>query len=709
MRPASKWVVMAVAAIAGVPAAAQRFETGATAVVVDVVVRDKGGRFVSGLVPSDFAVAEDGVPQRITSLQLVGAPTPEGTAPTAPGSSPASPEGPAPEQPRFTALVFDRLEAKNADISRAGAAAAIANVSRTDVAGVFLVDHGLQMLEPFTTDKTRLTAAIGRAVDRAITLVTREPKAGFRSDGGETPGAVLSAEYLGGFEPNGLPQVPTNVWELLDRQFQGHETTDALLTAAAALSSLPGRKTLLYFSDAITIPDHVLAAFDDVVATANRGQVTIYAIDTAGLRVGSQDADTRDQLAEMARKGVQVAGDGGNASDLKMLERNEDVLRRSPRIGLTMLAKRTGGFVIQNTNDLANGVRRIDADRHVHYLLTYAPARVELDGRWRAIDVKVNRRNVTVQGRQGYVAVRSPGVLPVLVYEGPALAAVDRTPMPREIRTRAGAFAFPRAAPPRPGEPILEDVAVVVAAPAAPLTFEVKGSRYATDFTMLAMMRDQDGQPTHKTSQPYRLTGPAADRDKARNAEVRFARTLPTPPGAYTLWGAVHDTASRQAGVAPWRFQVEGRGPTGLGVSSLVLLSRLERVATPQAAGDPLVVGDRLITPNLGEAMYQKPDARLGFYFVVAGADPGERIQARLQFYRNGIPEPKPLLFEAAVPLEPADARGVVTSLGALPLKELPLGSLEARLVIDRFGQQTVRSAYFPLEDARAEGSTLPR
>jgi hypothetical protein len=135
----------------------------------------------------------------------------------------------------------------------------------------------------------------------------------------------------------------------------------------------------------------------------------------------------------------------------------------------------------------------------VHYLLTYAPARTELDGKWRAIDVKVNRRSVTVQARQGYVAVRSPGVLPVLVYEGPALAAVDRSPMPHEIPARVGAFAFPRVAA-KPGAPADEDVAVVVMAPAAPLTFEVRGGSYATDFTMLALLRDQDGEPIHKTS-----------------------------------------------------------------------------------------------------------------------------------------------------------------------------------------------------------------
>ena len=113
------------------------------------------------------------------------------------------------------------------------------------------------------------------------------------------------------------------------------------------------------------------------------------------------------------------------------------------------------------------------------------------------------------------------------------------------------------------------------------------------------------------------------------------------------------------------------------------------------------MVGGRLITPNLGEPMFKAPDARLGFYFLVVGADPGERLQARLQFYADGIPEPKPLLLEAPLPLEPADARGVVRPLGALPLKDLPLGSLEARLIVERSGQEDVRSAFFRLDAPR--------
>jgi len=701
MPPTSKWVVLVIAAVAGVPAAAQRFETGATAVIVDVVVRDKSGRQVTDLTPADFTLSEDGVAQRITSVRLVGEPSAPASpsAPALPASgsalAPATAVAAAPDQPRFTALIFDRLETENINIARAGATAAIANAGRNDVIGVFLVDISLVMVQPFTSDKARLAAAVDNAVQWSAGLITRDA-GGKRFDGGGVPAQIELG--LQGSDPRfGMAVLQSR--DMLERQFQGHYTLNALHTATAALSTLPGSKTLIYFSDAIALPDRVLSRLRDVIATANSGQVTIYSVDTGGLRVGSQESATSSEIAAIGRSGLAVNADGGSSSSLKMMERNEDALRRAPRVGLTMLSRPTGGFLIDSTNDLAAGVRRIDADRRTHYLLTYQPARTELDGTWRTIDVKVERRDTTVQARQGYVAVKSPGVLPVLVFEGPALAAIDHTPAPRNIATRVGAFAFPRA----DGSPT-QDVAVVVAAPAETLTFETKGSSYRTDFTMLALVRDADGEPIHKTSQPYRLTGPAVDRTRAMNGEVRFARTLPMTPGTYTAFGSVQDALSGRAGVNRWPLAVDPRGPSGLGVSSLVLLSRMERVPSDATAtaGDPLVIGDRIITPNLGEFIYRQPGAKLGFYVTIAGASPGERLQARLQILPDGVPEPKAILVDAPVTLEAADARGMTRLLGQLPIGALPSQSFELRLTVERTGQTDVRRAFFHLADPTA-------
>jgi VWFA-related protein len=68
------------------------------------------------------------------------------------------------------------------------------------------------------------------------------------------------------------------------------------------------------------------------------------------------------------------------------------------------IANSTGGFVVEDTNDLRHGVAAIDADRRAYYLLTYNPRNREMDGSWRAITVGVPQRRVTIRARSGYLA-----------------------------------------------------------------------------------------------------------------------------------------------------------------------------------------------------------------------------------------------------------------------------------------------------------------
>ena len=86
----------------------------------------------------------------------------------------------------------------------------------------------------------------------------------------------------------------------------------------------------------------------------------------------------------MGAAGLAVDSDGGNRSSAAMLERNEDVLRKDPRTSLTLLAKHTGGFLVENTNDLADAFSRVDSTA----LLLSADLRADeraLDGAWRNV------------------------------------------------------------------------------------------------------------------------------------------------------------------------------------------------------------------------------------------------------------------------------------------------------------------------------------
>ena len=87
-------------------------------------------------------------------------------------------------------------------------------------------------------------------------------------------------------------------------------------------------------------------------------------------------------------------------------ERVEDTLQLDSRTGLARLAEDTGGFLVEQSNDLSSAFRRIDEDNQFHYLLTYSPSNATFDGKFRAIRVKVRRPSTQVFARRGYRAMR---------------------------------------------------------------------------------------------------------------------------------------------------------------------------------------------------------------------------------------------------------------------------------------------------------------
>src|SRR4029078_8571181 len=70
----------------------------------------------------------------------------------------------------------------------------------------------------------------------------------------------------------------------LDRSHKGYDTASALLAVVQSLSYLPGRKTIVFFSEGLPVSPSLSARLDYVIDVANRANVTTYAVDAKGLR-----------------------------------------------------------------------------------------------------------------------------------------------------------------------------------------------------------------------------------------------------------------------------------------------------------------------------------------------------------------------------------------------------------------------------------------
>src|SRR5258708_29656832 len=75
-----------------------------------------------------------------------------------------------------------------------------------------------------------------------------------------------------------------------------------------------------------------------------------------------------------------------------------------------MRAEGTGGFVINNTNDMIGGMQKIGKEQNQYYIVGYTPPE-STEGSCHTLKVKVDKGGTTVRSRAGYCNVKSRDVL----------------------------------------------------------------------------------------------------------------------------------------------------------------------------------------------------------------------------------------------------------------------------------------------------------
>jgi VWFA-related protein len=694
--------------------AAGTLREGVHAVVVDVVVRDKRGQPVHDLAQSDFEVLEDGVPQSIgaftpvfegsglrqSTTEPVPAPRTGGAA--AGAVTPAATAGPqAYGGPVVTALVFDRLNPEARRLAVQAAQNYIGNQTETpSYIGIFSVDLALTPYAPFTRNARVLRQALDRMGGRASAGLNsaEQQQARRAADDRAATATTAAAAAIAGAGPGGgaggapgdaiLAQMESRAlqeFEVMERDQSGYSTTNGLFAIIKTLRALPGRKSMILFSEGVAIPPAVQRLFVGVIDAANRANVSIYTMDAAGLRAESEQAKIRDQVNRAAGGGGGIlsgASGGGNAPLSKALEKNEDVLSQDPHSGLGTLAESTGGMIFDSTNNLRQGFDRVETDLRNYYLVGYTPSNDSYDGRFRTIDVKVKRPGVTVAARKGYYAVRDVGGA-ITPWEAPALGELERNPVPNAFPVRTGFFLFPERD--RPGL-----VPVIVDLKTAGLTFQpsADGKTYASDFAVLVRFLDADNQVVRKVSQHYEINGPAGEIERARQGDVLFYREIELTPGVYSMETVVYDAPSGKSSVRLSTVEVPGQNAAALRVSSLVIVRRGEKVPEKDRRADnPLLVKDVILYPNLGDAV-SKTAKELAFYFAVYPGPGGPAPEATLQLMLNDT-----ALAQVPMPLPAADAAGRIQQTGRLPLDQVPPGTYDLRVIVKQGGTQIARSA----------------
>ncbi len=326
------------------------FKTGIDIVQLDVSVFDKDRRPIRGLTKNDFTILENGKPQPIEAVVPV-----EVAEPTPPSAAwlrdaPLEVVTNRRETRRLVAIVMDDAGI-GSDHGEPVTVRKIAN-SIVDQLGpddlVSVVFTYLGRPQNWTADRSRIRAAIESFV----------PKVG---------SSILPGAASVGSSPMQTKILSGRPVVCLYRN--GGCLVDTLKNVATVLETAPpGRKILMLISNdgGLRIQDPDQAGYpQDMLRALQRANVTVYAFDPRGLTTERFQQETDD---------------------------------------LWSIAAATGGFATMHTNAPELRVPNAFHESSSYYLIGLRIADTTRDGRFRRIEVKVNRPGAEVRTRRGYYA-----------------------------------------------------------------------------------------------------------------------------------------------------------------------------------------------------------------------------------------------------------------------------------------------------------------
>ncbi|MFL6374131.1 MAG: VWA domain-containing protein [Pyrinomonadaceae bacterium] len=602
-------------------------------VQVDVVATDKNGRPVTDLKPNEVEIYENGQKQKIVGFNFVSDVRPA-TEPSKSGDKNAVPV-PVPGHTlrpdqihRTLALVVDDLSLswESAYYTRRTLKKFVdEQVQDGDLVAIIRTGAGIGALQQFTSDKRVLYAAIDR--------VKWNPN----GTGGMTAFAPINTQPPDPEDPSkdssqGEGSGDQSLDDFRNSVFASG-TLGALKYVVTGMAQLPGRKSVILFSDGFKIFETDASGFQSggrvmdflhvLIDAANRAAVTFYTIDSRGLQ--STAFTAADNVGDTSTDAMNQA----------MQSRSDEL--HDTQDGLRFLASETGGFAIVNNNDLSGGVKRVLEDQS-YYLVAYEPEGELFDPKKRKFNqltVKVLRPGVEVRYRSGFFNITDAQKETAASKQTPAQQLQQALVSPFgvtgiDLRMNAVYGDDPKVGP---------FVRSLLHVNAKDLNFsdDKDGTKKAT-IEVLAMAFGDNGQVVDQLARGYNLSVKPEKLQPLLKDGFVYQFTFPIKkPGAYQFRVAIRDATGGAVGSASQFIQVPDLKRKALTVSSLIIQTVTADEWRRLESGDPR----DMPSPSTDTALRRITGGgvlRYGYEIYNARSDGSKEphLTARVRVFRDG-------------------------------------------------------------------------
>jgi VWFA-related protein len=405
---------------------------------------------------------------------------------------------------------------------------------------------------------------------------------------------------------------------------------------------------------------------------------------TAG---GASSAPAQGGLPPGRQSNYPTSGQGSQQPGLYEMQQGylENILRS--------LAHSTGGTSVFNTNNLNQGLDKVDLELSNYYVLGFNPSSSKRNGKLRKIEVKTEAKGAKLKYRSGYIDPRPPDSLAGSKEERSLLSAISSPTPITQLPVMFRPEYFYDA-------PTLVRVPITASIQHGAIELKKKGAMLVNSIDVMGVAYGEDGSVAARFSETLNLS---VEKDKEaafRNQDIPYQNYIKLRPGKYHLKMAVADDKGK-IGTTEQLLVIPPFPSDGMASSSLVITQQMtqlpELIRSIQSKlmeeNDPLSYKGLQLIPDVDQIVSK--EGKIAVYYKVynlKSSAQNRHLVAKIQVSdEKGVPATTESINLDEAIESTGDSEAAIGF--SIPLKDLAPGKYQLTIVTqDEEQKQSVTS-----------------